>query len=168
MTATVGASHNGRYVLFGDGRTATSGLRVLAENGRAAILRAEFDEAARRGRLGARFVVEGLRTVPGTMEGEFSVSAEHPMVSFATMIAPSPDWFTGLAAIDLRAGDGWRESVALPLWAWDAGTDSGDSHGAANAETQPAQSIRLLAHPAFLTDAGLRTVGRAVLTRIHE
>ena len=45
MSALIGATHNARYVLFRDGDTASSGLELVAENGRPRTLQAEFDEA---------------------------------------------------------------------------------------------------------------------------
>ena len=38
LSGFVAVSHTARYVLFGDGRTASSGLELVAENGRPAIL----------------------------------------------------------------------------------------------------------------------------------
>ena len=60
----MGASHNSRYALFGDGRTASSGLQSLAERGRIDILRVEMQDADERGRLGETFEGEGFG-VPG-------------------------------------------------------------------------------------------------------
>lgn len=65
LSGLVGATHNTKYVLFRDGQTASSGLELIAENGRAKTLRSEFAEVMRRGRLGT--IVDGpeLSSVPG-------------------------------------------------------------------------------------------------------
>lgn len=168
LTVFFGTTHDDRYVLFADGRTASSGLQSVAEAGRIRILRAEIEDAQRRGRIGETWQAEAPPTVPGRVSATFTATEDHPMVSFVTMIAPSPDWFTGLASVNLRPEGEWVDSLSLPLWAWDAGTDSGTRYTSPNAETQPAQSIRLLAGPEFLTDEGLVPVGYAVLTRIVE
>lgn len=162
----IGATHDARYAIFADGRSASSGLELLAENGRAAILRAEFAEAMRRGRIGSIFEGEGLYGPPGTMAATFDVDATRRLVSFVTMIAPSPDWFTGLASVDLMAGGAWTDRLELALWAWDAGTDSGPTYDAPDDDTQPRESVRLLAVPAFLDDAGLKRVGTATFMRL--
>lgn len=167
LTVFFGTTHDDRYVLFADGRTASSGLRSVAEAGRIRILRAEIEDAQRRGRIGETWQAEAPPTVPGRVSATFTATEDHPMLSFVTMIAPSPDWFTGLASVNLRADGEWVDSLRLPLWAWDAGTDSGARYTAPNAETQPAQSIRLLAGPEFLTSEGLVPVGYAVLTRVQ-
>ena len=165
MSGLIGATHNSRYVLFRDGRIASSGLELVAENGRPKILKAEFEEALRRKRLGT--VIEGpnLPEVPGTIRTTFRTTADHPFVSFITMLAPSPDWFTGVADVDLRRDGEWIESVELPLWVWDSGTDNGATFTAANDDTQPRQSVRLLASRHFLGAGGLVPVGTAILRR---
>lgn len=168
MSGLVAVAHGKRYVLFEDGRTATSGLKLLAENGRSTVLDAEFTEARRRERIGEVVKTEGLKKVPGTMTAEIIVSQDHPFVSFATMLAPSPDWFTGASNVELRAEGKWLKRLRVPLWAWDAGTDGGSSYLSANQETQPAQSIRLLATPHVLTGRGLEEIGYAQITKLAD
>ena len=162
----IGATHDARYSLFSDGRTATSGLELLAENGRASILRAEFAEGTRRGRIGTVFDGEGLYVLPGVMSATFDIDAGRRLVSFVTMIAPSPDWFTGLSGVDLMADGKWIDRLELTLWAWDAGTDFGRTYAAPDDDTQPRESVRLLATPPFFDDAGLKRVGTATFMRL--
>ncbi len=161
-----GVTHDARYVLFADGATASSGLELLAENGRGSILRAEFAEATRRRRVGVVFDGAGIGTVPGPMSASFEATPEHHLVSFVTMIAPSPDWFTGLAGVELMVDGKWIDRLELPLWAWDAGTDSGRSYADPDADTQPRESVRLLTTPHFLDAGGLKKVGTATITRV--
>lgn len=166
LTRFMGAAHNGRYALFGDGLTASSGLQSVAERGRIDILRAELEDAAERERVGETFEGEGF-AVPGTASVTITATEEHSLVSFATMIAPSPDWFTGAASLPLFADGAWLDRVEVVLWPWDAGSDSGTTWTAENAETQPRESIRLSAAPYFLYADGLRPLGTATLTRIE-
>lgn len=168
MSGLVGATHNARYVLFRDGHAASSGLELVAENGRAAILRAEFTEAMRRGRLGGLVEGPSLAQVPGRLSTRFEADRDHPLLSFVTMLAPSPDWFTGAADIALMAGGEWIDEMETTLWVWDAGTDSGRTYGAPNQDTQPRQSVRLLASRHFLTPAGLTSVGTLKLRRLRR
>ena len=166
MSGLIGATHHGRYVMFADGHTATSGVKSVAERGRSHILRAEMDEAIERKRVKDVFQADGIAKVPGRISVKFPVSETHSRVSFITMIAPSPDWFTGLAGINLRTDAGWRDKATYVLWAWDAGTDQGPSYASDNDANQPAESIRLVASPHFLDNAGLKQVGTATFTRI--
>lgn len=162
-----GVPHAKRYVLFRDGNTASSGVILMAENGRDTVLQAEWTEAARKDRVGVPFEAPDLAVLPGAVSVEFETTADRPFVSFVSMIAPSPDWFTGLASVDLQEGDVWRDSITLPLWAWDAGSDSGETYASENAEVQPRQSVRLLTAPQFFGEEGLQAVGQAVLTRVE-
>lgn len=167
MSGLSGATHNTRYVLFRDGHTASSGLELVAENGRATTLKAEFAEAARRGRLGAMIEGPKLARAPGRISTAFTATKAHPLLSFVTMIAPSPDWFTGAADIALMADGRWIEEAEFVLWAWDCGTDSGQTYTTPDQDTQPQQSIRLLASPHFLRANGLVAVGTAKLRRVR-
>ena len=166
VTHFIGATHNDRYVLFRDGDIASSGLELVAENGRDRTLEAELAEAERRRRIGA--IVEGpaLETVPGQIAFQFTATPDHPLVSFVSMIAPSPDWFTGLADIPLRDGDTWIDAQTHTLWVWDSGTDAGATYVTPDADMQPQQSVRLLATPHFLTEAGLVPLGTATIRRV--
>ncbi len=166
MAGLFGVTHDARYVLFRDGNTASSGVILMAENGRNTVLLAEWSEAARRKRVGVVFEAPGTSTQPGSVVVEFDALPEFPFVSFAAMIAPSPDWFTGAASVALRDGAVWRDRITVPLWAWDAGSAGGESYTADRVDMQPRQSVRLLAGPQFLDQDGLRSMGQAVLTRL--
>ena len=166
LSRLFGATHNGRYTLFRDGHTASSGLELMAENGRGSVLMAEFAEAARRGRVGTVFEGPNLAVSPGAVSATFAATSEHPLLSFVTMIAPSPDWFIGGADLPLLVDGSWIDTIELELWAWDSGTDSGLTYDAPNAETQPQQSVRLLATPHVLTADGLVSFGTAHIRRI--
>ena len=100
------------------------------------------------------------------MEVEFDATLDHSMVSFAAMIVPSPDWFTGAASVSLRAKGEWRDSMDFLIFAWDAGTDSGPTYDWPNLASEPPQSVRLLATRHVIQRDGLRPIGRAVLTRL--
>lgn len=167
LSGLIGATHNSRYVLFRDGDTASSGLELVAENGRVKTLKAEFAEAQRRRRIGE--VIEGpeLKTAPGKIVARFEASAAHPLLSFVTMIAPSPDWFTGVAGVPLQREGAWIESLELPLWAWDSGTDGGATYAAPDLDQQPQQSVRLLAGPHFLRAGGLVPMGVVRIRRVQ-
>ena len=64
-----------------------------------------------RERLGEIFHGDPLGPVPGKMNAEIRATEDYSLVSFATMIAPSPDWFTGAAGIPLFENGTWKESI---------------------------------------------------------
>ena len=86
----------------------------------------------------------------------------------AAMIAPSPDWFTGVSRVNLRKDGRWVNQVNLTLYAWDAGTDSGNTYAAPDADTLPRQSIRLNASRQFRGAGGMIPIGTVTFTRIDK
>lgn len=56
----------------------------------------------------------------------FRVDRKHPKLSLASMFGPSPDWVVGVSGLNLCQADcSWKESLDIPLYPWDAGTDNG-------------------------------------------
>lgn len=165
MSSLIGLTHNNSFVLFKDGETASSGLELLAENGRFGILRAQFEELKRKDRIGATVIADGIKKVPGKMSTTFKTTSDHPLLSIVTMLAPSPDWFTGVSRVRLYDDGEWLDSMDLPLWVWDAGTDSGESFISKNNDSQPRESIRLLSSQHFLNNEGLIRFGTVSIIR---
>lgn len=66
------------------------------------------------------------------------VSKKHHLLSLATMMAPSPDWFTGLYNFDLRSEeDTWLRQFVVETYPWDAGTEQGKSFSLDNPPESP-------------------------------
>ncbi len=165
LSSLIGLTHGDRVSLFKDGATASSGLELVAENGRSGILKAQFDELRRKNRVGSIVEANGIKSVPGKISTTFSTTKDHPLLSVVTMVAPSPDWFTGISDVRLHSNDGWLDVIELPLWVWDAGTDSGATFKSKNADTQPHESTRLLATKHFLNSDGLIRFGTVSIER---
>jgi len=168
FSGLVGATHNAGYSLFADGGTATPGLENLSENGAHSPLTEEINTAKQAGTVGALFESEPLFSFPGTISARFMIDDAHPFVSAAAMVAPSPDWFTGISKVSLRKDGKWVEKVTYKLFAMDAGTDSGTTYKAADADTMPRQSVRLNAAPQFMDANGLKPVGTVTFTRLKR
>ena len=168
LSRLIGATHHSRYTMFRDGHTGSSGIELVAENGRNSVLQSELAESMRRNRVGTVFEGPGLSSPPGTVTVQFETTKEHFLLSFVTMVAPSPDWFTGAADVRLVVDDAWIDAAELTLWVWDAGTDNGDTYrpDPRNADAQPQQSVRLVTTPHFLTPEGLIPIGTAQLRRL--
>ncbi len=165
MSSMIGLTHGDHFSLFADGTTASSGLELVAENGRFGILKAQFEELERRDRIGSVVEAGGIKSLPGNVSSIFRTTKDHPLLSVVTMLAPSPDWFTGVSAVSLLADGKWIDAISLPLWVWDAGTDSGTTFTSMNLDTQPRESVRLLATPHFLNDGGLIKIGTISIER---
>ncbi len=63
----------------------------------------------------------------------FTVSKDYHLLSFATMLGPSPDWFSGVSKLNLcQTNCTWIDSYMEDLYPYDAGTDSGLSYNVIN------------------------------------
>lgn len=133
----VGATHNGSFSLFKQGAMPTPGLEMLSEMGKPSPLDEEIKAAMGGGGVGALFTTGPLRDLRDSIVTTFRVDAAHPMVSFVAMIAPSPDWFTGAADVNLMEGGQWAQSKTLELYAWDSGGDDGATYKAADKDNNP-------------------------------
>jgi hypothetical protein len=71
------------------------------------------------------------------------------------MLAPSSDWFVGASGLSLIENGQWVEELIVPLFAYDAGTDSGGSYTAPNSDTNPQARIGILQElPFVVVDLG--------------
>jgi hypothetical protein len=139
----VGGTHNDSITFWEVGQLASAGIKDVAERGSNGNLRGEIGAAITAGSADA--VLEDnelLFNDTGTLVMEFDVISTYDRVTLVTMIAPSPDWFTGLNAQPLRDSSGnWLDEITVDLFPYDAGTDSGTDYTSGNAVTFPAQPI---------------------------
>lgn len=166
FSGLVGATHNGDYTTFKDGGVASEGLRRLAERGSHSPLTDEIRDAIGKGAAGAVFEGRALFNMPAQDTVSFEASDKFPMVPIAAMIAPSPDWFTG-ATINLMKDGTWVDGATVTLYAWDAGTDSGKTYGAADEETLPRQPIMMNAAPHFMRDGKPTPVAKLTVKKMN-
>merc|ERR1712013_177640 len=69
------------------------------------------------------------------------VDEERSYLSSITMVAPSPDWFTGFYDVRPVQDGMWLDSFSVLTHPWDAGTDSGDTYVSANQATNPQEGV---------------------------
>ena len=166
FTGPIGATHNSNYRLFEEGGAATEGLRRVAESGMDSPLDQEIGAAIKDGSAGALIVGNTLYQLPDRTSVEFTIDERHPLVSLVTMIAPSPDWFTGVADVNLLDGGQWVPEKSITVYAWDAGTDSGKTYTAADAVTQPRGKVALSDAPYFRQDGQPLSLGTFIFKRM--
>ncbi len=78
------------------------------------------------------------------MSLNFEINKDYPLVTLVSMVAPSPDWFVGVAGLDLRGTDGeFVQSLLVPLVVYDAGTDSGLRFTSSNSASEGEVITRL-------------------------
>ncbi len=155
FSGLIGATHDDQIVFWGEDSLASPGIQNMAETGGKNPLGLEVDTAIAAGTARFKLSGGGIGVSPGQVELEFTISEEHPLVSLVSMIAPSPDWFVGVAGLPLRDANGWIDSLTVDLYGWDAGTDDGVSYASPNAASMPHV-------PIFALDDGMFKVGDMV------
>lgn len=151
----VAVAHNSGFNLLPVGGLATPGLELVAELGRTSSIEGEIDQAKTAGTILNSVITSNqfvLRQEVQTFEIE--VSKDHPYISFAAMIAPSPDWMIGLQTLRMyNPSTGFTEGIeARGLYAMDAGTERGDFGGnfsINNDANQTHGAISFLSGPGF-------------------
>jgi len=141
FSGLIGGTHNAQVVFWSVGAPATTGIEVMAEQGGTTPLSQEVQIAISQGTADTVVSGSGIGTSPGTATASFTADRDFPMLTLVSMLAPSPDWFVGVAGLDLVQGGEWVNQVTVPLHVYDAGTDSGTSYTSGNADTNPADPI---------------------------
>ncbi|XP_072448649.1 spondin-1-like [Chiloscyllium punctatum] len=177
-SAIIGASHSKSYRLWEYGGFASNGVKQVAEWGSPVKMEEEIRQQGESVltviKAKAQWPAWQPLNVRAAPSAEFSVDHTRHLMSFLTMLGPSPDWNVGLSAEDLCTKDcGWVQKVIQDLIPWDAGTDSGVTYLAPNQRTEPQERIRPLTsldHPKspFYDPEGgpIVPVARVVIERI--
>lgn len=88
-----GHTHDGSFNLFSIGGVTSSGLKMFVETGQTNGLELESTNGA------FDFVAPAILSGRGYSEANIFVDADHSLVSFATKVTPSPDWFVGVDSL---------------------------------------------------------------------
>ena len=146
FSRVAGAAHAEEVSFWSAGGIATPGIESMAETGSVSTLCREIEAEADRGGSGPCLMsAEASFQSPGSVSFSFEADAERPSLTLVSMIAPSPDWFVGVNGIRLLEEDGcWRERIELELVGYDAGTDSGATFTARDADVTPHEPIALI------------------------
>uniref|UniRef100_A0A3B4FQZ6 Spondin-1 n=1 Tax=Pundamilia nyererei TaxID=303518 RepID=A0A3B4FQZ6_9CICH len=177
-SALIGASHSRSYVLWEYGGYASEGVRQVAEFGSPIKMEEEIrqkgDEVLTVIKTKAQWPAWQPLNLRAAPSAEFSVDRTRHLMSFLTMLGPSPDWNVGLSGEDLCTKEcGWVQRLETDLIPWDAGTDSGVTYESPNKPTVPQEKIRPLTSldhlqsPFYDPEGGAITpVARVVVERI--
>uniref|UniRef100_A0A8C7WF97 Spondin-1 n=1 Tax=Oncorhynchus mykiss TaxID=8022 RepID=A0A8C7WF97_ONCMY len=177
-SAIIGASHSKNYVLWEYGGYASEGIKKVAELGSPVSMEEEIrqkgDDVLTVIKMKAQWPAWQPFNVRAAPSAEFSVDRTRHLMSFLTMLGPSPDWNVGLSAEDLCTKEcGWAQRVVQDMIPWDAGTDNGVTYESPNKPTVPQEKIRPLTSldhpqsPFYDPEGGAITpVARVVVERI--
>uniref|UniRef100_A0A8C5CZX9 Spondin-1 n=1 Tax=Gadus morhua TaxID=8049 RepID=A0A8C5CZX9_GADMO len=177
-SALIGASHTAGYTPWEYGGYASEGVRQVAELGSPIKMEEEIrqkaDEVLTVIKTKAQWPAWQPLNLRAPPSAEFSVDRVRHLMSFLTMLGPSPDWNVGLTKEDLCTPEcGWVQRMEAELLPWDAGTDSGVTYESPNKPTVPQDRIRPLSrldHPQspFYDPLGgaMPSLARVVVERI--
>jgi len=175
----VGASHEDQYTIWDGGMMASPGVQAVAEGGNSATLEAEIMQRIMYNKTAWK-LINSTAGIPGTgnvMDIDVEVTQDFPLVSIVTMLAPSPDWFTGIKKVSLcdTSSGMWMDSHTIyDLQPWDAGTDNGTTFMAGNNPTMPPGYIRMITKTAPPTDfmnlsaSAIPTLGKMMFVRQNK
>ncbi len=144
FTQLAGASTVDGAELWATGELASDGFEILAETGSTSSFVSELNTAQ------ANNLVANVFTASGTSATSSStfvveVSRTYPNLTWASMLAPSPDWFVGQSEYDLLNDQAeWLDEITLDLPVYDAGTETGSTFSLGGADTNPAELIERL------------------------
>ena len=126
FTMLVIARVNMSSSLWEPGGIASPGLELVAEIGGVSRFLREIAAEAERGMAQSGLTAGGTSSV-GTSTLSINMTQEYPLITFASMIAPSPDWFVGLHEYPLinDQGEWLLDTGEINLPAYDAGTEDG-------------------------------------------
>ena len=159
ISPAVAASHGLPGDMFTVGSIATPGIEAMAERGTTSTLVTELFQRSTVSDISLGSSVFGAGTSVITVEA----TQTSDLLSLVTMLAPSPDWFVGIRAVDLFSNGVWTPKVQVDLVAYDAGTDSGVGFTSPNADTQPRQTVSGPRDPAFSAAAAEGRFGFVVI-----
>lgn len=136
----VGATHKTANTFLMMGAAASPGIESVAETGATNTFQTEINNNADADKF---INGSGLGAGKGTITiNSLDVSEDFPLVTLASMIAPSPDWFIAVNSINLRSGNnsinnGWKGTFTINLFPYDAGTEDGSTYELGNPESNP-------------------------------
>lgn len=165
FSGLIGASHNASYAVFATGTRPSAGLERLSEEGKHSPLDEEIRSAVSAGSAGALVESGALRDFGDSLVATVRVDADHPLVSLVAMIAPSPDWFTGVSNVNLMENGAWVSSRTLDLWAYDSGGDDGTTYKAADQDNNPKKPTSRETSRHFAPSGTPLAVGTVTITR---
>ncbi|MCY4417568.1 MAG: cadherin-like beta sandwich domain-containing protein, partial [Chloroflexi bacterium] len=149
----IGVMHTGSVPYWKAGESASAGFESLAEQGRVDDFEDEINETVDSGdALGFFETPERRMRADAEEQLEFTTTREFPLVTLAAKVNPSPDWFTGASALDLRPNGEWEREISVDLYAWDAGTEDGTEFDRENPATGPQGVIASLRNTGKFSD----------------
>jgi|GEM_PF-1270371 len=159
----VGGTHDAETTFWENGMQASPGLARIVEDGSAALFGTEVTAEIAGGGAGTLLLSPGSVDQLSAIEFEFTTGNEHTLLTLASWIAPTPDWFTGLNSANLIGANGdWVSRMEYELRPYDAGTEPAPVSEISSLRNDS----RFATSPPTEPDA-MGTIGAVVVTRIR-
>ena len=146
-----GGTHNDQVSFWEVGQTTSPGMTQMAETGHTEMLRDEVAAAISAGTAGGSVhwehwfcPSETTFSSCGDTTVTFTIDSDFPLLTLASMLGPSPDWFIGVSGLALREEGQWHDEVIVDLFPYDGGTRSANLFelgGPQNSSPQPISPI---------------------------
>ena len=166
FSGLIGTAHNANYSIFAEGTPPTPGLEHLSEEGKHTPLDQEIQAAVAAGNAGMLVETDALRNFNDSLIAVIHVDSLHPLVSMVMMVAPSPDWFTGISSVNMMENGQWAATRTFDLIGWDSGGDDGTTYKAPDMDTNPKKPTSRAMTPHFVINGTVVPVGTLTLTRM--
>ena len=166
FSGLIGAVHNDKVTLWKEGGFSSPGIKQMAETGATTLLSEEVSQMIIDGTVYVRLSGGGISTSPGTASLRLTAHRDYNRVTLVSMLAPSPDWFVGTSGLSLFENNDWLIEKKVVLYAYDAGTDSGETYTAENQPSNPAEKIRMIDGYSFSVDGTIIPVGTFTFKRL--
>ena len=162
----VGATHSSRVRFWEPGAVASPGIEDMSELGATTPLDNEIRAAIAQGTAQNLMLGSGINPSPGSTGIEFEIGRDFPLVTLVSMVAPSPDWFTGVHDMSLIENGDWVRERVVTLFPYDAGTDSGVTYNSADLDTQPREPIARIEGRPLAVSGAVAPVGTFTFRRL--
>ncbi|MFK8030879.1 MAG: spondin domain-containing protein [Gammaproteobacteria bacterium] len=138
-----GGTHDPALSYWSLGENASSQIESMAEGGNAFPLRNQITAAGGSPLLWNYWFCRADKNHPscGSPVVEFTVDSDTSALTITSMIAPSPDWFIGVDALNLYPDGAWITALEVPLVMYDGGTEEGLIPSGSNPPTSPKEPV---------------------------
>jgi len=133
-------AHNKHVDLWSPGDFASPGIENVAETGSTPALQSEIEVLQTKGLAGEMVIGSGQFNAvdPPQVLDPITLSPNFPYLSTISMVAPSPDWFSGIESFSPRGPGGyWFQTFEIATYPFDAGTEQGTTYTINNDAESP-------------------------------
>lgn len=153
----VGAVHNDQITFWEVGVLASPGIEDVAEVGSNTDffneVNAQINAPTPTAKTWLQKAVDPFDAIATATLTDVEFTDEFPLVTLATMVAPSPDWFSGTSNYSMKNTDGsWKQTHTIEVFVYDAGTEQGMAYSTSNDPSMPLENIRSLRNMYMFND----------------